>query len=101
MWLLRDAKDLLEAVVKMPEQLRRFDGHPSQEGVQSLRVEQRFQGQRLADVTVADRQDRANGNINGQKQNVRVFRLPEKRKRKKVGCVFAPRTHLFPLHDLL
>ena len=52
MWLLRDAKDLSEAVVEMPEQLRRFDGHPSQKGVQSLRVEPRLRRQRLTDVTV-------------------------------------------------
>ena len=82
MRLLGDAEDLGEAVVEIPEQLRGFDGHPSQKGVQSLRVEHRLQGQRLADVTVAsDRGGRstvqqqqrptANRNNNNGSDNVR------------------------------
>lgn len=75
MGLLRDAEDFCQAVVEMPEQVRGFDGHPSQEGVQSLRVEQRLQGQRLADVTAAAgtpgqaRGRTVNGNGNGNDNN--------------------------------
>lgn len=49
---LRDAEDLGQAVVELPEELRGLDGHAAQKVVEGLRVEERLQGQRLPDETV-------------------------------------------------
>lgn len=50
--LVRDAEDLVQAVIELPEKLGGLDGEPPQEGIEGLRVKDRLQGQCLPDETV-------------------------------------------------